>query len=763
MYPLNQVRIQESPFTNAVKANLDYLLALEPDRLLAPFLNEAGLPKKADYYGNWESMGLAGHTAGHYLSALSDMIASGNDTSDGELNRRLDYMLRELGRCQVANGNGYVGGVPHSKQVWSAVEEGNISAHGFGLNDAWVPLYNIHKTFAGLRDAYYVAGKKDALNILKGFGDWLYNITSHLSDEQMQIMLRSEHGGMNEALADLYVFTKDAKYLTLAKRFNHKAILDPLKHHEDHLTGLHANTQIPKVIGMERIGILTEDEDMLSGAEYFWQNVTQTRSVAFGGNSVSEHFNDPKDFHGMVETREGPETCNTYNMLRLTEMLFTQAPRAEYADYYEEALYNHILASINCNHPGYVYFTPIRPDHYRVYSQPGKGFWCCVGTGMENPGKYGEFIYAKHADGGVWVNLFVPSTLQFDKGTLTQETSFPYQAQSSLKLKLKEPAEFSISLRHPKWVRESEFQVFINGEVYPVSSKPSSYVSIKRVWEDGDVINVKLPMHISTEKLPDGSDWIAFKYGPLVLANPAGTDHLDGLRADDSRMGHVAYGPTVPLNDVPVLVKPEDDLVNYVTPTEKELEFILTDIVEPKAPKGFLLKPFYQIHDQRYQMYWQVLSHEELAAQKEHLRQEEIKRQQLEAMTVDSVAIGEQQPEVEHDFRGEDTQTGMLNGRHWRHGKYFQYNLNTHGEDNLILSLTISGSDHDRVFDVLVDGKVLTSIALNAEAPGELVQKQYPINSELLKNAKDGKLTIAFKATKGLAGGIFDVRLIRTK
>mgnify|MGYP000259453881 CR=1 FL=1 len=689
------------------------------------------------------------------------MIAAGNDTPDGELNRRLDYMLLELARCQKANRNGYVGGVPHSKQVWSAVEEGNISAHGFGLNDAWVPLYNIHKTFAGLRDAYCVAGKQDALSIYKGFGDWLYWITCNLSDEQMQIMLQSEHGGMNEVLADLYALTGKQKYLDLAKRFNHKAVLDPLMNHEDHLTGLHANTQIPKVIGLERIGILMENQQMESGAEFFWKNVTTKRSVAFGGNSVSEHFNDPKDFHGMVESREGPETCNTYNMLKLTEMLFTENPKAVYADYYEEALYNHLLSAINIQHPGYVYFTPIRPDHYRVYSQAGKCFWCCVGTGMENPGKYGEFIYAKHEDGGIWINLYIPSTLQFDKGTLEQKTSFPNEEESHLVLKLKKPQEFTLSIRHPKWVRKKNFKVIINGEEYPVESKPSSYVSIKRTWKDGDVIDVKLPMHISVEKLPDGSNWVAFKYGPLVLANPAGTEHLDGLRADDSRMGHVAYGPTVPLNEVPMLIKPKGELTNYVNPTQKSLEFLITDIVSPKTKKGLLLKPFYQIHDERYQMYWEVIRKEDLIAQKERIRLEELKRQQLEAMTVDFVAIGEQQPEVEHGFYGEETQTGIANGRHWRDGTFFGYQLDTHGETDLALSLTFWGGDHGRVFDVLVNDVVIKTVTLDGSAPGQFIHKNYPICHKLLKIAPNGKLDIAFKAKTGLAGGIYDLRLIR--
>ncbi len=353
------------------------MLALDVDRLLAPFRREAGLEPRKPSYENWESGGLGGQTAGHYLSALADMIAAGNDTNDSELRRRLDYMIDELALCQRAFGDGYLGGVPGSRELWKAVATGNIAA----LNGKWVPWYNVHKTFAGLRDAYLVAGSTQARELLIKFGNWCDHETANLSDAQMQQMLGTEHGGMNEVLADLYAITHDPKYLTLARRFCHKAVLDPLEQKQDRLTGLHANTQIPKVIGLERIAALTGDQAADTGARFFWDTVTSHRSVVFGGNSVSEHFNDPKDFQGMLEHREGPETCNTYNMLRLTEQLFATEPRASYADYYERALFNHILSAINPSHPGYVYFTPIRPGHYRVYSQPGQCFWCCVGTG----------------------------------------------------------------------------------------------------------------------------------------------------------------------------------------------------------------------------------------------------------------------------------------------------------------------------------------------------------------------------------------------
>jgi hypothetical protein len=292
-------------------------------------------------------------------------------------------MVSELARCQQTSGDGYIGGVPGSRAFWKEVAGGRIEA----FRGKWVPWYNLHKTFAGLRDAWLVAGNKQAREVLLQLGDWCDRIVAGLSDQQMQRMLDTEHGGMNEVLADLYAISGDQKYLKLARRFCHEAVLGPLMDHQDRLTSLHANTQIPKVTGIERIAALAGDEKADSGARFFWETVTSRRTVVFGGNSVSEHFNTPTSFHVMLEHREGPETCNTYNMLRLTEQLFLSKPEATYADYYERALYNHILASINPTTPGYVYFTPIRPAHYRVYSQPELCFWCCVGTGMENPGK----------------------------------------------------------------------------------------------------------------------------------------------------------------------------------------------------------------------------------------------------------------------------------------------------------------------------------------------------------------------------------------
>ena len=479
---------------------------------------------------------------------------------------------------------------------------------------------------------------------------------------------------------------------------------------------------------------------------------------------MSEHFNDPKDFHGLLVHRDGPETCNTYNMLRLTEQLFASGPTAAYADYYERALYNHILASIHPTHPGYVYFTPIRPDHYRVYSVPDEGFWCCVGTGMENPGKYGRFIYARASD-GIYVNLFIASELK-DPGlglTLRQDTAFPDEQATRLTLKLAQPEAFTIHLRQPGWVAPGAFTVKVNGASVPVATAPSSYVAIRREWRDGDRLEIALPMHTTTEGLPDGSPWYAILHGPIVLAHPAGTWELTGLRADGSRMAHVASGPEVPLDRAPVLLAGARVIPTKVVtdPAAGPLHFRLVDVVEPPAKDGLPLIPFFRLHDARYQMYWESTTRAGLAARQEQLAAAERARAAREAATLDSVAPGEQQPEVEHAYQGEETESGLHNGRHWRHGRQFQYTLDARGEKAVTLSVTYSGSDAGRQFDILANGTLIATQELVGEKIGEFVEKRYEIPSAVVASAPDGRVTIRFVARKGLAGGVFDVRLLR--
>ena len=520
-FPLQDVKLLDSPFLQAQQTDLHYILALNPDRLLAPFLREAGLTPKAPSYTNWENTGLDGHIGGHYLSALSMMYAATGDTA---IYNRLNYMLDELYRAQQAVGTGFIGGTPGSLQLWKEIKAGNIRAGGFDLNGKWVPLYNIHKTYAGLRDAYLYTGSDQARRMLIAFTDWMIDITSGLSDQQIQDMLRSEHSGLNETFADVAAITGDKKYLELARRFSHKIILDPLIKDKDRLTGMHANTQIPKVIGYKRIAELSQDDKNWNHAEewdhaarFFWNTVVNNRSVCIGGNSVREHFHPADNFTSMINDVQGPETCNTYNMLRLTKMLYQNShnpcninePDPNYINYYERALYNHILASQEPDKGGFVYFTPMRPGHYRVYSQPETSMWCCVGSGLENHTKYGEFIYAHQKD-TLYVNLFIPSQLNWkEQGViLTQETRFPDDNKVTLRIDKASKKQRTLMIRIPEWANQSSnYSISINGkkETFP-TKKGNQYLPLSRKWKKGDVITFNLPMKVTIEQIPDKKD-----------------------------------------------------------------------------------------------------------------------------------------------------------------------------------------------------------------------------------------------------------------
>jgi DUF1680 family protein len=409
-FPLKDVTLLDGPFKHARDLNIQTLLQYDVDRLLAPYRKEAGLPAKASAYPNWE--GLDGHIGGHYLSAMAINYAA---TNNAECKRRMEYMISELKACQAANeinnsewGRGYAGGMPNSKAIWSNLQKGDFSVY----RSSWAPWYNLHKTYAGLRDAWLYAGNEDARDIFLKFCDWGISITSALSDEQMQSMLNSEQGGINETFADAFQMTGDEKYLTAAKRFSHRMLLDPMSSDSDNLDNKHANTQIPKAIGFQRIAELSHDKKFAEAGSFFWQTVTENRSLAFGGNSRREFFPPVSACIDFVNDIEGPESCNSYNMLKLTEDLFRSDPSGKYTDYYERTLYNHILSTQHPEHGGYVYFTPARPRHYRVYSAPNEAMWCCVGTGMENHGKYNQFIYT-HSHDSLFLNLFIPSELNW--------------------------------------------------------------------------------------------------------------------------------------------------------------------------------------------------------------------------------------------------------------------------------------------------------------------------------------------------------------
>lgn len=761
LFALHEVQLHDSPFRHAQEVDLRYILSLDEDRLLFPFYREAGIAVDVKPYGNWENTGLDGHMGGHYLSALALMYAS---TKHHEVKSRLDKMVSELAKCQAKNPKGYVGGVPNGYAMWEDIRAGKINADNFSLNGKWVPLYNIHKLFAGLYDAHVIAGNKQAGEVFFKLCDWFAEVVSGLTDEQVQQMLKSEHGGMNEVFALASELSGNREYAVVAEKLSHRKILSPLLNGKDSLTGLHANTQIPKVIGFKKIGDITGKESWTEAADFFWHTVVEKRSVSIGGNSVREHFHPVNDFSSMISSNQGPETCNTYNMLRLTKSLFMTNPSPAYIDYYERALYNHILSSQHPDHGGLVYFTSMRPRHYRVYSSAQESFWCCVGSGIENHGKYGELIYA-HSGNDILVNLFIPSTLTWKERniTLTQTTRFPFSDESMMQIAVDKPSRFALKVRHPGWVKEGAFRIEVNGKEVPVGSK-NQFTVIDRLWKNGDKIKVKLPMRVSMEMLPDGSNWGSFTYGPVVLAAVTDSTDLFGLVANDSRMGHVAEGKFLPVDEAPVIVKKDDKFLAAVKPVPgKELTFSASSLVYPSSYAGVELVPFFQIHDSRYMIYWLVATPSELGELSERLKTREAALRELKARTIDEVVAGEQQPEVEHGFKGDSTSAGMTSGRNWRTSNgWFSYELRDPDGKAHILRVVYEEGGNRRNFKLLVNNVLLKAEKFNDKWSSDAFTIDYPIPPGFLSTSESGRVIVKFDAEPGFnTGRINSVHLLK--
>lgn len=762
-FPLSQITLLEGPLKHARDLNIETLLKYDCDRLMAPYRKEAGLTPKAKCYPNWD--GLDGHVGGHYLTAMAINAATGNE----ECRKRMEYIISEIAECAEANcknhpqwGVGYMGGMPNSQNIWNGFKDGDFRVY----SGSWAPFYNLHKMYAGLRDAWLYCGNEQAKSLFLQFCNWAIHITSGLSDEQMERMLGNEHGGMNEVLADAYAITHEQKYLDCAKRFSHKRLFTPMSQRQDCLDNMHANTQVPKVIGFERISELSGNEDYHVASSFFWDIVTGERSLAFGGNSRREHFPAKDACMDFINDIDGPESCNTNNMLKLTEDLHRRNPEARYADYYELATFNHILSTQHPEHGGYVYFTPARPRHYRNYSAPNEAMWCCVGTGMENHGKYGQFIYT-HAGDALFVNLYAASQLDWkERGiTLRQETAFPYSENSTITI-AEGKGTFNLMVRYPGWVHPGEFKVSVNGKPADIITGPSSYVSINRKWKKGDVVNINFPMHSSLRYLPNEPQYVALMHGPILLGMKTGTESMASLIADDSRFGQYAGGPKQPIDKAPILINNDiASIPSQLTPVPgKPLHFTLSTRTENKIEGE--LQPFFEIHDSRYMTYWLALTEGSYKQYIDNIAKQEQERQALEASTVDKVQPGEQQPETDHQMETDESYTGNTNNvfyRDARNGHYFSYLMQTDGLTNLKLRLKYWGvgewKSHE--FDIYIDDVLLRSINNTGKYRiSEFKAETYDIPATLLQDKKQVRVKFVAKPNKQI-GEIYEVRLIK--
>jgi DUF1680 family protein len=754
-FSIRHVRLTRGPFHERQKIHRSYLRSVEADRLLAPFLLQAGLEPRAPRYGGWESRDIGGHSLGHYLSAISFMQAA---TGDADLRERVHYIVAELAMCQQANGDGYA--LPVDKAAFEGVRAGKIDASPFALNGVWVPFYTLHKLLAGLRDAHRLVESRTAVRIARDVADWLDGVLSPLTSEQIQEMLRTEHGGMNEVLADLSADTGESRYLDMAARyFHHAAVLTPLLRGEDRLDGLHGNTQIPKIVGLAREAELGSDPAYRVASEFFWDRVVNHRSYATGGHGESEHFFPPGQFAQRL-TPNTCETCNTYNLLKLTGHLFRHEPDAARMDFVERAMINHLLVNIGRAPGEFGYFLGLGSVGVKVFSTPFDAWWCCVGTGMENPSRYGEQLYS-HGGETLWVNLYAGSRVEWaEKGvTVEQETLFPDEDTVRISMNCQRPVRFTLKLRHPSWCEAPE--ISLNGKRLEISSQPSSYLVIDREWGNGDLLVVRLPMTLRVEPLPHSAEKIsAFMFGPTLLAaivpdeegvsNPSKrrfSEHLDARGKTDSFPPHVVAASW-------------GEALRGMRPMG--FASFRSDGVMRPADLDFV--PFYQIYEEQYAVYFPLLTAAEWADRESDIRAARKRQRQIEAGTLDSVAPGYQQPEVEHGMSGEQSEIEDFADRKCRlarDGGWFSYNLKCDPIESLSLVITYWGGVwHKRVFDVLLDGRPIATEELLTNRPGEFFDQVYALPEAL--TAGKLQVTIRFQSRPGdIAGGVFGISLMK--
>ncbi|MDE3057895.1 MAG: glycoside hydrolase family 127 protein [Bacteroidota bacterium] len=733
-----EVRLLDGPFRHAMKMDAEYILSLEPDRLLSWFRKEAGLPPKAPVYGGWESLGLAGHTLGHYLSACARMYL---DTGDKRFLDRVNDVIAELDTCQKANGNGYIAAIPDGKNIFGKVSRGEIETESFGLNGGWSPWYTIHKLLAGLRDSYVYCGNETAKNILIHCADWVFETTKNLDDAQWQKMLVCEYGGMNEVMADVYAITGDKKYLEVSRKFYDNAVLGPLSERRDDLNGLHANTQFPKIIGLERIYELTGDSKLDSTAKFFWRTVVYHHSYVTGGNSNGEYFGPPDTLNDYLSSNT-TESCNTYNMLKLTRRLFIHNPEAKYADYYERAVWNHILASQNPQNGMMCYYISLEPGGHKSFMTPFNDFACCGGTGMENHARYNDNIYF-HDDSSLYVNLFIASELTWTekKIRIRQETNFPESGNLRFVFDCEKPVKLALKLRHPFWATK-EFSISINGMPIAAQSNSQSYVTLDRVWKNHDTVEVHCTMFLRTEAMPDNPNRVAVFYGPVLLAGNLG-----------SIKDHVAV-PALLTN-----MQPVSEWMGAVP--GKSLTFRTKNVGQPNDVE---LIPFYQIHDRKYSVYWDVFTNERWKAEQTEEQKESAEQKDIDARTVDAVTIGDSLSERSHDMRGEKTNSGELMGKRWRHatnGGWFSFAMNVdHGTSNDLVVTYWGSETHEREFDIMTEGEKIATQTLLMNKRSRFFNVTYAL-PDLLVKGKD-TITVKFQARPAnIAGGVFGVRVVK--
>ncbi len=759
--PLEDVRLTGGPLKTAQDRNGAYLLSLSPDRMTAFLRQAAGLEPKAEGYGGWDgpSRQLTGHIAGHYLSGVSLMFAA---TGDPRFKERADDLVAELRAVQDAHGDGYIGaqtdreGTP-GKDLYAQVAAGDIRSAGFDLNGMWSPWYVQHKIFAGLRDAYRHTGNRSALEVEIRFAAWAESVLAGLDDDRIQKMLGTEFGGMNEILIDLAVDTGDKRWLVLADKFRHRAVVEPLARGEDILRGKHGNTIVPKMIGSLVRHIHTGDPADGAAAVFFWDRVALHHSFATGGHGRNEYFGEPDKLDDMIEGRTA-ETCNVYNMIKMSRMLFALDPQVRYADFHERALFNHILGSMDPADGATCYMVPVGQGVAREYQDMERSFTCCVGSGMESHALHGDGLYFEHKD-TLWVNLYAPSTADWKRAgvRVTMATSFPEGEEASLMIETKKPRSFEIALRRPFWAGGG-FAVKVNGAPVEVS-ETLPYVRIRRTWKTGDTIELTLPKTLRLEPLPDNPERAAILWGPLVLAGDLGPMPERRRRGE----GEGVRPPEPPRPTTPVFVTSAADVAEWVKPIEGRPGDFRTD--GAGRDRDVELVPFYRLHRRTYTVYWDILTPERWAERAAALKAAEEARRKLEAATVAFVQPGQMQAERDFNMRGGEASPVQLRGRYGRRAAdWFSFDLPVDPSAALELIVTYNREERaERAFAVLLDGHKLGEQRIARRSPQEreeFFDVAYPVPAEAVGGKR--RVTVRFEGLEGReTGAVYGLRLVR--
>ncbi|MGQ9801371.1 MAG: beta-L-arabinofuranosidase domain-containing protein [Candidatus Saccharicenans sp.] len=768
--PLNKIRLTGGPLLKAQQLTMDYLLKLEPDRMLALYRQVAGLKPKAEPYGGWDGPGrnLSGHIAGHYLSAVSLMYAA---TGDPRFKERADYIVKELKEVQDKNGDGYLVALGGGRRCFEALARGEIKAASFDLNGEWSPWYTLHKTFAGLSDAYRLTGNKTALEVEVKFAAWAEKILTGLNDYQLQRMMDTEFGGMNEVLINLYADTGDSRWLKLADKFYHRIFVEPLVRHQDILGGTHGNTQIPKMIGQAVRYLYTGDSSDLMASSFFFDLVAHRHSFSTGGNGMNEYFGPAEELAHQIDGRTA-ESCNVYNMLKLGRLLFALAPEAHYADFIERALFNHVLGSIDPEDGRMCYMVPVGRAVQHEYQDMFRSFTCCVGSGMENHALHGLGIYYENKN-SLWVNLFVPSKAEADLlgASIDMQTDFPEGEKATITFRLKQPKEFTVFLRRPWWAGEG-FAVKINGRYLPAEAllrKSSAenvqytraikdrdrfgyYLEIKRQWQSGDVIEVNLPKSLYLEPAARDERIVAIMWGPLVLAGDLGPERTWSRREDEQD----EVRPVAITRDYPLLVASPRPVSEWVKPLAGkpghfETAGVARKIQEPEILIEIELVPFYRLHRRLYSGYWDYIDEAEFQKRAADYKAEAERLKKLEEATVVKVQLGDQKSEKDFNFQaGENINFQRVLGWGSRRGRTW-FSLELPLKDLTRPKLHVTYYSEERLrpcrFSILLDGEQLFQEAITRIPSPGFIEKEYQLPEKLTKGKN--KITIKFQAEPG--------------